>query len=110
MPAPGSFSPSPPHRYLQTKPSWHTMALPVTLGDSVLIESVNSPFSIYRVIGGLPTWVEAQSTLDLAQARVQELIAACPCEYIIYDRTTEGVLTIKPDKAALQASQSASGH
>jgi hypothetical protein len=72
----------------------------VTFGDTFLTESMSSPFSIYRVIGGLPTWVETQSTFDLAEARVQKLIAACPCEYIIYDRSTEGVLTIKPDTAA----------
>ena len=60
---------------------------------------MSSSFSIYRVIGGVPHWVETLSSLERAIKRVRDLREQSPGEYVIFDTLTKNVISVAPDKA-----------
>jgi len=41
-------------------------------------------------------WIEAVSDLEIAKARVAELIQAKPCEYLIFSQKTGQEISIEP--------------
>jgi hypothetical protein len=51
-------------------------------------------FSLDTSIGML--WIEAVADLDIAKARVAELMQAKPCEYLIFPQTTGDKISIQP--------------
>jgi hypothetical protein len=56
------------------------------------------PFDIFRVIkDGQPFWLEPAESLDQAKARVQELGASEPGEYLIFSQKTGHKVSIKVD-------------
>jgi hypothetical protein len=52
---------------------------------------------IFRVETGGLRWVESAATLEDAKARVQELAARSPAEYLLLDQKTGNKIVIKPD-------------
>jgi hypothetical protein len=52
---------------------------------------------IFRVENGGLRWVESAATIEDAKARVQELAARSPAEYLLLDQKTRNKLVIKPD-------------
>ena len=52
---------------------------------------------IFRVETSGVMWVESAATLEDAKARVQELAARSPAEYLLLDQTTGNKLVVKPD-------------
>jgi hypothetical protein len=57
-------------------------------------------FDIFRVVhSGHAIWVEPSNSLEEAKARVQQLAAANPGEYLIFDQKTGNKVSI-PARAA----------
>jgi hypothetical protein len=54
------------------------------------------PFEIFRVCNDdQPVWLETEAALDRAKARVEELGAANPGEYLIYCHESGDQISIK---------------
>jgi hypothetical protein len=57
-----------------------------------------NPFDIFRTeIDGSVMWRESARTLDGAKARVRELLASAPGDYILFNQQTGAQLVIKLD-------------
>jgi len=55
-----------------------------------------APFDLFRVVAGNPIWIETAQTLDAAKTRIDELMRADSCEYLILSQKTGKQLSIKP--------------
>jgi hypothetical protein len=55
------------------------------------------PYDIFQM-GGSLVWIEAAATLDGAKARIQELAATSPGEYLIVNQRTGSKLVMKSDR------------
>jgi hypothetical protein len=62
-------------------------------------------FDIFRMKKGDYVWLEATMTLDDAEARVQELGAAEPGEYLIFNQKTCGRISLRVEHRAKSGSQ-----
>ena len=62
-------------------------------------------FDIFRMKKGEYVWLEATMTLDDAEARVQELGAAEPGEYLIFNQITCGRISLRVEHRAKSGSQ-----
>jgi hypothetical protein len=47
-------------------------------------------------------WIEAVADLEIAKARVAELMQAKPCEYLIFSQKTGHKISIKPPMAIVR--------
>jgi hypothetical protein len=64
----------------------------VAYGDSLMVP----PFDIFRVApDGQLLWLEPAATLDEAKARVQDLGASNPGEYLIFSHKTGHKISIR---------------
>jgi hypothetical protein len=55
------------------------------------------PLDIFKVdSSGAVAWIEAASELEAARARVQQLMAVSPCEYLVFSQQTGHEIAIKP--------------
>jgi hypothetical protein len=58
-----------------------------------------APFEIFRFdISNEMLWIEAVADLEIAKARVAELMQAKPCEYLIFSQKTGYKISIKPTR------------
>ena len=56
-----------------------------------------TPFDIFRFdTSNEMLWIEALADLEMAEARVGELMQAKPCEYLIFSQKTGHKISIKP--------------
>ena len=56
-----------------------------------------TPFDIFKCdISNEMLWIEAVSDLEIAKARVAELMQAKPCEYLIFSQKTGQEISIEP--------------
>jgi hypothetical protein len=62
-------------------------------------------FDIFSMKNGEYVWLEATMTLDDAEARVQELGAAEPGEYLIFNPETYGRISLRVEHRAKSGSQ-----
>ena len=62
-------------------------------------------FDIFRMKNGEYIWLEAKMTLDNAEARVQDLGAAEPGEYLIFNQKTCGRISLRVEHRAKSGSQ-----
>ena len=58
------------------------------------------PFDIFKVVDGHFLWVEAVPTLDAAKARVTDLMAIRPTQYLIFSQKTGHKILLKPGDSA----------
>jgi hypothetical protein len=62
-------------------------------------------FDIFRLKNGEYVWLEATMTLDDAKGRVQELGAAEPSEYLIFNQETCGRISLRVEHRTKSGSQ-----
>ncbi len=61
---------------------------------------ISAPYDILRKEPADLVWIEAAHDLEIAKARVKELVASLKGEYVIYDQRARKIVSVSSTPAA----------